>query len=84
METLHIQIAPQAASQEGSPDFPGLDLAFALIDLGDGNLSTVQYFLQAEPSPAAYADYRVWLEANAATLAVPPPEATAPATEAAE
>lgn len=76
-----VKIGPQTLA-DGQP-FPGNDLGLGLIDVGDGQLQTVQFLMQGEPDDVIYEQFLSWLTDNVEMLAVP--EDLAPtATPAAE
>jgi hypothetical protein len=92
MALLKVQIAPVESPQEGVPAFPGAEVVLVMIDVGEGQINTIQYVLQGEPNDAVYEAFVQWMEENIAVLTTPVavPEETAteaaapPATEAAE
>ena len=63
-----VTIEPQLDSS--GQVFPGLDLAIVLVPAPDEEQMTlVQYAAQGAVEPAAYADFRAWLEVNVPLLA---------------
>lgn len=67
ISSVRLLLAPQFDGQGRL--FSGVDLVVAVLDLGDGQVMLVQFRAQGVPDPAIYADFRAWMDANAAALA---------------
>lgn len=79
---MHIAIPSQTLAT-GEP-YPGLEMAYAFVEAGEGEAGVFQYRLGGEPDEAIYQDFLAWLGANAAAIVAPVAQPTAEATEAAE
>lgn len=70
-----LRIRLPAQTLAGGQPFPGMDLVIILIDVGDEQLTAIQYTYQGAPEASVYPAFETWLDEHVAAIAVPDPAA---------
>lgn len=77
LAAVNLRYIIQPATLPNGSTFDGADIAFTLIDHGDGQITYSRYQLAGVSNPVVYADYRAWLVKRAGEIAAAAAEATA-------